>query len=145
MARPIDPDTGEEIEPFKDAAVDGVESPIEQRLYYYMMSAIPLGNIHRQHWIGKYRVDFFVDPFFVIEADGEEFHSPEKDAQRDYDMVQMGYVPIRCAGSVIHSWPNHTVDRIKAIMDFYLKLKDPRPRMRPWRISHIDRSNEKYG
>ena len=116
----------------------GFESPIEDKLYRYLTKVFPEGSIEKQKTIGKYRVDFFVPPRFVIEADGQEFHNEEKDCARDSDPCFNGMIIIRCSGKLIHAYPKMVARRIKEITEFYRLGKVRATGWRTWRLYHLD-------
>jgi very-short-patch-repair endonuclease len=131
-------------EAFEVAKMDGFESPIEQRLHSRLEKFFP-GQVQKQKTIGRYRVDLFIPPNFVIECDGADYHRDRNaDGQRDHALRGQGYIVIRCSGKLIHYCPAKVASQVNLIIQFYKRLKDPASRSRTWRIYEFDQVKQ-YG
>lgn len=108
-------------------------SPIESKLYMHLLEFFKKEEVERQRAIGKYRVDFFIPPRFVIEADGKDFHDAQVDGIRDADPCFSGVITIRCSGTLIHRYPRMVARRIKQIVGFYVS-GNVRGNCRVWRL-----------
>lgn len=88
------------------------ESPIELALYKAMPKWM-VCNIITQYKIPPYRLDFYMPSYFLdIEADGKEFHLSRfvEDRQRDRELLSLGIMTVRFAGSEIYTAPKLCVD-----------------------------------
>lgn len=75
-------------------------TPIEHRLLL-AMRASGLSPI-AQYGVGRFRVDFaFPDVQLAVEADGREWHNPQRDRRRDDELSRQGWSVRRFTGSEI--------------------------------------------
>lgn len=91
---------------------------IERKLWKGLIAALP-SNIYSQYQIGPYIADFYISYNgirLVIEADGKEWHSSEKqiarDAKRDEYLRRQGFTVIRFTGSKICKEINSCIDEV---------------------------------
>lgn len=63
--------------------------------------------------VGSYTVDFLIDEKLVVECDGEGWHDPSHDIERDRILEQLGFSILRFTGRTIHGNIDSCVKRIK--------------------------------
>ena len=77
----------------------------ECHLWYDCLKQLPV-TVHRQKILGNFIVDFYIASCkIVIEVDGSQHYEKthqQKDLQRDYDLVQMGYKVLRYSNADIN-------------------------------------------
>jgi len=93
-----------------------------------LCDGIPSVFLFTQQPVGRYRVDFLlvmINPVarrslsFIIEADGERYHSAERDRPRDTELIQHGAAfVIRFTGSDIHTRLEATVGRVADVLRY---------------------------
>ncbi|MGI4951930.1 MAG: endonuclease domain-containing protein [Janthinobacterium lividum] len=80
----------------------------------------PSMSLNLQVEIGRYRVDFFVNGWLVIEVDGAAYHSsPEamaRDLERDRFMEDAGYTVLRIPAKVVFNKPQEAVAAVQAAL-----------------------------
>lgn len=83
---------------------------------------------------GRYRVDFLVNQWLVVEIDGAAYHSsPEarmRDAERDRFFEGLGYTVLRLPAKLVFERPASAVDQVKSAVvvgkrEVPLELTDP--------------------
>lgn len=52
----------------------------------------------------------------VVECDGEAWHDPERDQQRDTDLFALGFRTLRITGRAINNDPKGSVERVKSVI-----------------------------
>ncbi len=71
----------------------------------------------------EYRADFLLisknvprpnPPFLLVECDGRDYHSIEKDEPRDRRLIEVGFEVVRFSGSNIYSFPELVVNEVLA-------------------------------
>lgn len=116
---------------------DRLESPIEQALAEALMLACAhyahserTLEVRCQHPIGRYRADFALRVVgtdgaelgrMVVEADGREFHDVKRDAERDAELLAMGWPTHRYTGSAIHKNPHECAADAVAWLAWYAR------------------------
>lgn len=86
-------------------------TPIERRLAEKLIEHNI--NFKSQVRVGSYTVDFLIDEKLVVECDGEGWHDPAHDIERDRILEQLGYSILRFTGRTIHASVDSCVKRIK--------------------------------
>lgn len=86
-------------------------TPIERRLAKLMRENRIA--FRAQVPVGRYFVDFLIGEKLVVECDGEAWHDPERDQQRDKDLFELGFRTLRITGRAINNDPKSSVERIK--------------------------------
>ena len=95
----------------RTAAPTRGRSPIEHILAGLLAEAGFAFRMNQQ--VGKYEVDFILDPHgVVIEANGRWFHNPQKDSRKANYLYEHGYRVIQVSGSDIVNRPEKTMDDI---------------------------------
>ncbi len=101
------------------AALDGrAESPLETCL---RLLPVAVGRVEPQVWIdGVGRVDFVVDGWLVVEADGFEHHSTRQhyreDRRRSNGLVMRGYRLLRFTYEDVMHRPDYVVETVVAVL-----------------------------
>lgn len=86
-------------------------SPIEDRLAD-ILDEIGLSYKMNQY-LGKSEVDFLLEDLkLVIEANGRQFHTQEKDSRKSNYLYDMGYRVIQIRGTDIMNRPNKVIRKI---------------------------------
>lgn len=96
------------------------ESPMEDLLKYELLARHI--NFETQANIGKYKVDFlFPQARLVVEADGKEYHSTQKqrdnDFKRELALMKKGYLVLRFKGSEIYRDVVGCVNKIEDLLN----------------------------
>jgi very-short-patch-repair endonuclease len=90
------------------------ESPLERRMYYLLTNNGLLPYCQKR--CGPYRMDFLINGWLCIEADGKAFHSSptqkSHDRKRDSYLRENGYTVLRFSGSMIHRNPSKVINKI---------------------------------
>ena len=102
--------------------MDGIkitESPIEDTLKYELRARHI--SFETQEKIGQYRVDFFfVEAGLIVEADGKEYHSTQRQRDNDFKrqaaLMKKGYTMLRFTGSEIYRDVIGCVNKIEQIL-----------------------------
>jgi len=86
-------------------------TPIERRLAERLRkSGIPF---EVQVPIERYTVDFLIDGNLVVECDGEGWHDPAHDVERDRRLEHLNYRILRFTGRTIHHSPDACIELIR--------------------------------
>ena len=110
-------------------------TPIEEIMYGEMIEAgiEDIADIKPQHWIGKYRVDFLLQPKekgikgLIVECDGRYHLTDEvykKDQIRERELERQGFRVIRFSGRLLYDfYVRHDRDDASPIdaIRFYLQ------------------------
>ena len=111
-------------------------TPIEHRLFR-AMRAEGLAPV-AEYGVGRFRVDFaFPDVQLAVEADGREWHEPERDRRRDHELGMQGWAVERFTGSEIVADAARcavavaaTIAQLNTRVSYSPLAEEPRPRRR---------------
>lgn len=96
------------------------ESPIKDTLKYELLNRDI--EFETQAEIGKYRTDFFFpEANLIVEADGREYHSSQRDRDNDFKrqvaLMKRGYTVLRFTGSEIYQNVVGCVNKIEQLLN----------------------------
>ncbi|MEW6096236.1 MAG: DUF559 domain-containing protein [bacterium] len=100
------------------------ESPIEDVMVEILLNLKI--EFECQKKIGKYRVDFLIQPNIIIECDGKEYHRTNlnqilNDCKRDRDLIKKGFIILRYSGYGILNQKNEIIKEIKEVIRCHQK------------------------